>query len=38
MAQETLTIEARDSNGNVINSMNIDVSTNETIEITSGNG
>lgn len=37
MAQETLTIEARDSAGNVLDTMELTVSTNETITIEAGN-
>lgn len=37
MAQETITIEAVDSNGNTIGSMDLTVSTNETITIEAGN-
>ena len=37
MASETITIEAKDSDGNVLDSITLDVSTNETITITAGN-
>lgn len=39
MASETITIEARDGEGTVLDSLSIEISTNETITIsTSGNG